>query len=57
MNRIHRGTTRHRIVTKSAQTGAPGQAIVNREGGGTVHPTLGCGDVARSSAALAGLPR
>jgi hypothetical protein len=51
------GMNRHRIVTKSAQTRAPARAIVNREGGGTIHPTLGggCGDLGRSGAAPGGM--
>jgi len=53
------GANRHQIVTKPARTRAPERAIVDREGGGTLHPTLGggCGDLARSGAAARGLLR
>jgi hypothetical protein len=59
MNLLRRRTNQHRIVTEAAQTRAPARAIVDREGGGTFHPTLGgeCGDLARSGAAPRGVPR
>jgi hypothetical protein len=44
-------TERHTIFTKASQTREPGRGTVNREGGGTVHPTLGGG--CRVSPALA----
>ena len=36
-------TERHGIVTKPSQTREPARGTVNREGGGTVYPTLGGG--------------
>jgi hypothetical protein len=36
-------TERHTIFTKPSQTREPKRGTVNREGGGTVHPTLGGG--------------
>jgi len=55
-------TERHRIFTKPSQTGDAEAGTVNREGGGSVHPTLGGGcvvsqDMARSDAAFEGLAR
>jgi hypothetical protein len=55
-------TERHTIFTKPSQTREPGRGTVNREGGGTVHPTLGGGyvvspDVARSGTAFEGVVR
>jgi hypothetical protein len=52
-------TETHTIFTKPSQTREPGRGTVNREGGGTVHPTLGGGyvvspDVARWGTAFAG---
>jgi hypothetical protein len=36
-------TERHGIVTKQSQTGEPKRGTVNREGGGSIRPTLGGG--------------
>ncbi len=36
-------TERHTILTKPSQTREPTWSTVNREGGGTAHPTLGGG--------------
>jgi len=36
-------TERHTIFTKPSQTREPTRNTINREGGGTVHPTLGGG--------------
>jgi len=38
-------TERHTIFTNPSQTREPRRSTVNREGGGTVHPTLGGGFV------------
>ena len=55
-------TERHTIFTKPSQTREPTSGTVNREGGGSVHPTLGGGYVvspgmARSGTAFEGLVR
>jgi len=36
-------TERHKIFTTPSQTREPTTGTVNREGGGTAHPTLGGG--------------
>jgi hypothetical protein len=53
------GTNRREIVTVQSQTRAPERAIVDREGGGTSHPTLGggCGVAASADAAAEGVVR
>ena len=55
-------TERHTIFTKPSQTREPRSGTVNREGGGTVHPTLGGGcrvflGMARWGTAFEGSPR
>jgi hypothetical protein len=55
-------TERHTIFTKPSQTREPTRGTVNREGGGTVHPTLGGGcrvssGMARSGTAFVGSAR
>jgi hypothetical protein len=59
MNLLLRATNRHRIVTQPAQTRAPAHGIVDHEGGGKFHPTLGggCGGLARVGAAPEGVRR
>jgi hypothetical protein len=55
-------TERHTIFTKASQTREADASTVSREGGGSVHPTLGGGclvspDVARSGRAFEGVVR
>jgi hypothetical protein len=55
-------TERHTIFTKASQTRESDASTVSREGGGSVHPTLGGGYVvspgmARSGMAFEGLVR
>jgi hypothetical protein len=55
-------TERHTIFTKASQTRGSDASTVSREGGGSVHPTLGGGyvvspDVARWGTAFAGSAR
>ena len=55
-------TERHKIFTTPSQTREPTTGTVNREGGGTVHPTLGGGcrvspGVARWGTAFVGSAR
>jgi hypothetical protein len=55
-------TELHTIFTKASQTRGSDASTVSREGGGSVHPTLGGGyvvspDVARWGTAFAGSAR
>jgi hypothetical protein len=55
-------TERHTLFTKASQTRQSDAGTVSREGGGSVHPTLGGGyvvspDVARSGTAFDGVVR
>ena len=55
-------TERHTIFTKASQTRGSDASTVSREGGGSVHPTLGgeyvvSPGMARSGMALEGLVR
>jgi hypothetical protein len=55
-------TERHTIFTKASQTRESDASTVSREGGGSVHPTLGGGyvvspDMARSGTAFEGVVR
>jgi hypothetical protein len=55
-------TERHTLFTKASQTRQFDASTVSREGGGSVHPTLGGGyvvspDVARSGTAFDGVVR
>jgi len=55
-------TERHKIFTTPSQTREPTTGTVNREGGGTAHPTLGGGwrvspGMARWGTAFAGSAR
>jgi hypothetical protein len=55
-------TERHTIFTKASQTRESDASTVSREGGGSVHPTLGGGYVvspvvARSGTAFGGVVR
>jgi hypothetical protein len=55
-------TETHTIFTKASQTRESDASTVSREGGGSVHPTLGGGyvvspDVARSGTAFEGVVR
>jgi hypothetical protein len=55
-------TERHTIFTKASQIRESDASTVSREGGGSVHPTLGGGyvvspDVVRSGTAFEGVVR
>ncbi len=55
-------TEKHTIFTKASQTRESDASTVGREGGGSVHPTLGGGyvvspDMARSGTAFEGVVR